>query len=135
MSDAIQEQAALRPAGYTALIERYGLVVIPNWHRSLVTTSGIHRSARLDTCPTLQLCQLSGFPGSLTTAWQVFRPRRGPGVWPHSPESTERLLFRAGFGTSVVGTRTVWPFRRYRSGAVLAPRRRMRGNRQAKEQR
>jgi len=32
-----------RPAGYAALIERYGLEVIPNWHKSLVTTSGIHR--------------------------------------------------------------------------------------------
>ena len=31
------------PAGYTALIERYDLDVIPNWHKSLVTASGIHR--------------------------------------------------------------------------------------------
>ena len=85
--------------------------------------------------PPFSVCQLSGFPGGLTTVWQVFRPRRGPGAWPHSPKSTERLLFRAGFGTSVVGTRTVWPFRRYRSGAVVASRRRMRGNRRAKEQR
>jgi len=38
-----QEQATLRPAGYAAIIERYKLEVIPNWHRSLVTTSGIHR--------------------------------------------------------------------------------------------
>ena len=38
-----QEQATLRRAGYAALIERYGLDVIPNWHRSRVTTSGIHR--------------------------------------------------------------------------------------------
>ena len=38
-----QEQATLRPAGYAAIIERYNLEVIPNWHRSLVTTSGIHR--------------------------------------------------------------------------------------------
>ena len=38
-----QEQAKLRLAGYAALIEQYGLDVIPNWHRSLVATSGIHR--------------------------------------------------------------------------------------------
>jgi len=38
-----QEMATLRVAGYAALIERYGLDIIPNWHRSLVTTSGIHR--------------------------------------------------------------------------------------------
>ena len=38
-----QEKATFRPAGYAALIERYGLDVIPNWHISRVTTSGIHR--------------------------------------------------------------------------------------------
>ncbi len=38
-----QEQAAVRLAGYSALIEMYGLDVISNWHRSLVTTSGVHR--------------------------------------------------------------------------------------------
>lgn len=38
-----QEKSTFRPAGYVALIERYGLDVIPNWHISLVTTSGIHR--------------------------------------------------------------------------------------------
>ena len=38
-----QEQATLRLAGYAALIEQYGLDAIPNWHRSLVATSGIHR--------------------------------------------------------------------------------------------
>ena len=32
-----------RLAGYAALIERYDLDVIPNWHKSLVATSGIHR--------------------------------------------------------------------------------------------
>ncbi len=41
--ETVHEPATLRPAGYAALIERYGLDVIPNWHRSLVTTSGIHR--------------------------------------------------------------------------------------------
>ena len=43
MIDNVQEEATLRPAGYSALIDRYDLDVIPNWHRSLVTTSGIHR--------------------------------------------------------------------------------------------
>jgi len=38
-----QEQAALRLAGYAALIKRYGLDVIPNWHKSLVATSGTHQ--------------------------------------------------------------------------------------------
>lgn len=44
MAEHAQEQAKLRPAGYAALIERYGLDVIPNWHTSLVTASGIHRT-------------------------------------------------------------------------------------------
>ena len=44
MNETVQEQPLLRSAGYTALIERYDLEVVPNWHRSLVTTSGIHRS-------------------------------------------------------------------------------------------
>ena len=43
MTETVQEQATLRPAGYAAIIERYSLDVIPNWHRSLVTTSGIRR--------------------------------------------------------------------------------------------
>ncbi len=43
MAENGQERATLRPAGYAALIERYGLEVIPNWHRSLVSTTGIHR--------------------------------------------------------------------------------------------
>ena len=38
-----QDQSTCRPAGYAALIERYDLDVIPNWHKSLVTASGIHR--------------------------------------------------------------------------------------------
>ena len=43
MAENGQEQAMLRLAGYAALIDRYGFEVIPNWHRSLVKTSGIHR--------------------------------------------------------------------------------------------
>jgi hypothetical protein len=38
-----QNKSKYRPAGYEALIERYDLDVIPNWHKSLVTASGIHR--------------------------------------------------------------------------------------------
>lgn len=32
-----------RPAGYTALVERFDLDVIPNWHTSYVLPRGIHR--------------------------------------------------------------------------------------------
>jgi hypothetical protein len=38
-----QDKITYRPVGYAALVERYELDVIPNWHKSLVTTSGIHR--------------------------------------------------------------------------------------------
>jgi hypothetical protein len=38
-----QEQPIVRLAGYAALIKRYDLGVIPNWHTSRVTTRGIHR--------------------------------------------------------------------------------------------
>ncbi len=43
MAENGQEPAKLRLVGYAALIELYDLDVIPNWHRSLVATSGIHR--------------------------------------------------------------------------------------------
>ncbi len=33
----------LRPAGYAELIKRYGLDVIPNWHRSLVADANTHK--------------------------------------------------------------------------------------------
>ena len=38
-----QAQSTPRLAGYAALIERYGLDVIPNWHRSFVSIIGTHR--------------------------------------------------------------------------------------------
>lgn len=38
-----QEKLKYRQAGYAALVERYDLDIIPNWHRSLVTVSGIHQ--------------------------------------------------------------------------------------------
>ena len=43
MAEKDQEKSSYRLAGYAALIEQYGLDVIPNWHKSLVATSGIHR--------------------------------------------------------------------------------------------
>jgi len=33
----------VRPAGYTALAERFGLDVIPNWHASMIATGSTHR--------------------------------------------------------------------------------------------
>lgn len=43
MAEPNQNKSIDRLAGYAALIERYDLDTIPNWHKSLVTTSGIHR--------------------------------------------------------------------------------------------
>jgi Fic family protein len=41
---SIDQDSKFRPAGYEALIGRFGLEVIPNWHRSSVTSSGSHRA-------------------------------------------------------------------------------------------
>ena len=41
MSENISVKSARRPAGYEALIERYGLDVIPNWRRSFVARTGV----------------------------------------------------------------------------------------------
>jgi hypothetical protein len=38
-----RDTATARPAGYAELIGRYHLDVIPNWHKSLVAVSNIHR--------------------------------------------------------------------------------------------
>ncbi|PIV02350.1 MAG: cell filamentation protein Fic [Syntrophobacterales bacterium CG03_land_8_20_14_0_80_58_14] len=38
-----QDKSTHRSAGYAALIERYDLDVIPNWHRSFVGATGAHR--------------------------------------------------------------------------------------------
>ena len=38
-----QDKSTHRAAGYVALIGRYNLDVIPNWHRSFVVTTGTHR--------------------------------------------------------------------------------------------
>ncbi len=43
MAEKDQDRSIGRSAGYAALIKRYNLDTIPNWHRSLVTTGGIHR--------------------------------------------------------------------------------------------
>ena len=43
MVEIEQNKSKYRPAGYAALIDWYDLDVIPNWHKSLVTASGIHR--------------------------------------------------------------------------------------------
>ena len=43
MAENDQDRSTERLAGYATLIERYDLDVIPNWHRSLVTKSGIRR--------------------------------------------------------------------------------------------
>jgi Fic family protein len=43
MFESDQDKSKYRLAGYAALIDRYGLDVIPNWHKSLVTASGTHR--------------------------------------------------------------------------------------------
>ena len=43
MAEKEQNTTAYRLAGYAALIERYDLDVIPNWHKSIVAFSGIHR--------------------------------------------------------------------------------------------
>ncbi len=43
MFESIQNESIERLTGYSALIARYGLEVIPNWHSSTVINSGIHR--------------------------------------------------------------------------------------------
>lgn len=46
----IQNNLNCRLAGYSALINHYGLDVIPNWHRSLVSESGGHRVDSSQDC-------------------------------------------------------------------------------------
>jgi len=43
MANKDLEATSSRPAGYGALIARYGLETIENWHKSSVATSGTHR--------------------------------------------------------------------------------------------
>ena len=44
MAENYQDNRRHRLAGYAALLERYHLDAIPNWHRSCVATSGTHRT-------------------------------------------------------------------------------------------
>lgn len=48
MTSQDPQSNALRPAGYTDLVGRYGLEVIPNWHRSLVAHANTHRVASVN---------------------------------------------------------------------------------------
>ena len=43
MAENNQKQATLKLVGYSALIKKHRIKIIPNWHTSWVTTSGIHR--------------------------------------------------------------------------------------------
>ncbi len=43
MTEQELKPISLRPAGYAALVEQHQLDVIPHWHKSLVTTSGVRR--------------------------------------------------------------------------------------------
>ena len=43
MTENYQDKSKYRLTGYAELIKRYDLDVIPNWHKSIVTESGIHR--------------------------------------------------------------------------------------------
>jgi hypothetical protein len=43
MAEDSQDISTRRPAGYAALIGRYNLDVIPNWHSSFVAATGTHR--------------------------------------------------------------------------------------------
>lgn len=62
MAENNQNKSTDRLAGYEALIKRYDLDVIPNWHRSLVTKSGVHR---IDT--------------SMGIVEEVYPPKHWPG--------------------------------------------------------
>ena len=48
MTETGRERTASRPAGYAALVERYGVDVIPNWHASRVASRGVRRLASRD---------------------------------------------------------------------------------------
>jgi Fic family protein len=43
MTENVLNGAKYKQAGYAELIERYNLDAIPNWHKSFVVTTGIHR--------------------------------------------------------------------------------------------
>ncbi len=43
MNESTMKEPSAKPAGYTALTERFGLDVIPNWHVSMIVTGSTHR--------------------------------------------------------------------------------------------
>ena len=43
MNDDGQNVVEIKLVGYAALVEQYGLDVIPNWHKSMIAASGTHR--------------------------------------------------------------------------------------------
>ncbi|MDD3036233.1 MAG: hypothetical protein PHO93_04910, partial [Candidatus Saccharimonadaceae bacterium] len=43
MANDNQDKSKCSPAGYAALVERYDLNVVPNWHRSFVAGAGARR--------------------------------------------------------------------------------------------
>ncbi len=43
MNESRKQERSERPSGYDALVERFGLDVIPNWHRSMISSGSIHR--------------------------------------------------------------------------------------------
>ncbi len=43
MNESAMKETSVRPAGYTALAERFDLDVIPNWHVSMIATGSIRR--------------------------------------------------------------------------------------------
>lgn len=43
MAEYNRDEPTCRLAGYAELVDRYGLEIIPNWHRSLVAPGGTHR--------------------------------------------------------------------------------------------
>ena len=43
MNKSRKKEMSERPSGYAALVERFGLDVIPNWHRSMIAAGSIHK--------------------------------------------------------------------------------------------
>ena len=43
MKESRNREPLERLAGYAALVERFGLDVIPNWHASMIATGSTHR--------------------------------------------------------------------------------------------
>lgn len=56
------DQPSIRAAGYSELVKRYGLEVIPNWHISYVASSGTHRTEKTSASVT-DIFPASYWPG------------------------------------------------------------------------